>query len=77
MAMNKKINIINFDELDKPIMAIEKIMSSYNQEENALIIKLITQRFNNRNSETRASEVTTNVLKKMPFGKMLFRGQED
>lgn len=51
---NKKI--INYENLEFPIKSIETILDAFDQEEKALILKFVTQRFAARKQKQQLQE---------------------
>jgi len=61
--------IINFGELEKPIRAIEDLLSQFNQEETHLILKNLNQRFQKKLQEHQMKENLNNI----PLGNLIKR----
>lgn len=53
--------IINYGELEKPIRAIEDILSKFDQEEKHLILKQINQRFQKKLQEQQMKDNLANI----------------
>lgn len=51
-----KTKIINYEELEKPILKLESVLSEYDAEEKALIVKFIVQRIAAANQRVKMNE---------------------
>ena len=61
--------IIDFGELERPIREIESVMEKYNQEEKALILKIINGRFNKICQQQKSDEQAQAMFQKfLPKG---------
>jgi len=58
-------NIINYEELEKPILAIETVLEAYDMEEKSLILNKVVGRLNAKKQKQMIAENTQTSIQSM------------
>ena len=72
--MKKTKNIIDFEQLEKPIKKIEQLINEYNTEEKSLIIKQLAQRIQAKIAKQRQTDLLQDTMKQPSLLRGLMKG---